>query len=133
MSNYLLFFLLIISSIIIERSIVKCKKETILPTIIQLLHHIVSIYLIFGSIIFGLHKIHLTIIIFILTLHFVNKGCILTHIYNDLCKLKKSHNFITIYDGLLYKLGYTISIIPTLFIIVLVILYDIYMIKICNK
>ena len=54
--------------------------------ILLYVHHILSIYLIFGSLFFGYYKIHLIIVLISLLVHYKFFECPITIINNILCK-----------------------------------------------
>ena len=60
----------------------KCEDKR--GKLLLLFHHIFSIYLIFGSLLFGYYKIHLSVIIISLIIHIIFVTCPLTTI-NNIC------------------------------------------------
>lgn len=117
--------LIAILSFLIDKYLYPCeKKEDISINLMHILHHFLSNYLFFGSLIFGYYKYHL-LIIAVAVIHWLlnDDKCIITLIYNKSCGFKASmrHRDIAYHIQELINL----DVFVMLFIIVL---YDVYMI-----
>ena len=123
---FIFFILTIISYSIHLNTEPKCKNDESIIHFMNYLHHILSVYTILGSFLFGYHKTHIIIsiiIIFVRSLY--NFRCPVTLVYNKLCDIPMETPFHDIPSIILPKnrnLDFT-SIIS------LVILYDIYYIQ----
>lgn len=92
-NNFVIFFLSGILSFILEHQIKSGCKESFLTLSISLLHNYVSIYLVFGSVLFGYHFIHLLSLCIVVILWNFDKMCILTTYYNNLCGISSTRPF----------------------------------------
>ena len=89
----ILFIIISIISFLYENLYLKNCNKTLYTYFISLLHHIGSIYVIFGSIFFKNYLFHLLFVIFIVLLWKIFNGrCIITLYYNKLCGLPKKSN-----------------------------------------
>lgn len=92
-----LFLLLGTMSFILERYSKSGCNETYYTLLISFLHNLGSIYIVFGSLLFGYYLLHLLICIGVVVLwHFTNT-CIITIYYNQLCNLKRDRPFHDIF------------------------------------
>ena len=93
--NLLIFIILVIIPYSIEYNENHNQLFNVIDAnIILLLHHVASVYLIFGSILFGYYKIHL--IISLITIGIWIKGkfnCIITKTYNKLININPNEPF----------------------------------------
>ena len=119
-----IFFILVTISFLIEKYYVKCNNHTIYPILLSLLHHIISVYLYFGTFIFRYYifNVSITLLTFIGWIIFYNR-CILTVYYNNLCKIDEKtqfHDIINFINKLLkiHNLHY--------YILSIIIIYNIY-------
>ena len=82
-------------SYLLERQTKSLCKDTFLTHIISLLHNYGSIYLIFGSLLFGHHLLHLCVLFFTVSLWYVLEDgmCPVTSYYNNLCKISPTRPF----------------------------------------
>ena len=104
-----IFFILVTISFLIERYYVECKNYSIYTTSLSLLHHIFSVYLYFGTLIFRYYIFN--IIICLLTIFgwsiFGNR-CFLTLYYNNICGIDKKIQFHDIinFTNKFFKIDY---------------------------
>ena len=126
LKNKVYIFLLIgILSFLIDKYLYPCEKEEDVEiNFMHMIHHILSNYLFFGSLIFGYYKYHLFFIaVAILHWLFNDNKCIISVVYNKNCgfEINTRHRDIAYHIQKLIN----INVFVMLFIIVL---YDIYMI-----
>jgi len=91
------FSIISLVSFLYENVYLKNCNKNLYTYLISLLHHIGSMYIVFGSLFFKNYLIHLIIVIFTVSLWQVfDNRCILTLYYNKLCELpeKSSHKDI---------------------------------------
>jgi hypothetical protein len=100
-----IFIILSLISFTIEHTILTSqktcnKKNIILANLVSLLHNFGSIYLSFGSLLFGHYILHLIMLIIVFILWYLSNkfyknlaGCVITQIYNNLCGFDKSRHF----------------------------------------
>lgn len=122
--NYKIFLFLLLgtTSFILERRSKSGCNETYYTLLISFLHNLGSIYIVFGSLLFGYYLLHLLICIGVVVLwHFTNT-CIITMYYNQLCNLKRDRPFHDIF----YMINKTMKIPYLRYIIIIIVsLYDI--------
>jgi len=109
--------------------------ETKEGKIIMILHHMLSVYIIFGGFIFNNYKLHLTIIVISFIIHFVMKICPITKLSNKLCNINEDTRMITLLNHITGIYSYD-SDIPSLDIrtyyyplLILIIMYDLHYIN----
>ena len=92
LNKYTIFSFLAILSFLYENVILKnCSRNTLYTYFCSFLHHIGSIYIAFGSILFGKYLLHLFIVFIVVILWIIFKDrCIVTLYYNKLCGLPES-------------------------------------------
>lgn len=95
--QFILFSLIALLQIKLDDT--ECKD--IYGKILLYVHHILSIYLIFGSLFFGYYKIHLMIVIISLLVHYKFFECPITIINNILCKQPTDKPMNTYFDHIL--------------------------------
>lgn len=91
------FSIISLVSFLYENVYLKNCNKNLYTYLISLLHHIGSMYIVFGSLFFKNYLIHLIIVIFTVSLWQVfDNRCILTLYYNKLCELpeKSGHKDI---------------------------------------
>ena len=120
--NIVIFIFAGLLSFILDKMVDSGCKETFCTTLISIFHNYGSIYLVFGSLLFGYHLFHLLILIITVILWEKYTMCIFTLYYNKLCKIPKNRPFHDIFFQINKKLQ-----IPYFKYILafLVILYDI--------
>jgi hypothetical protein len=93
MNTRLLVYIFIVAiSFLCDKIHSECKDPTFFKDGVSLVHHFISIYLWFGTFIFGYPEYHL---LFILAIKFgwVYFGsCVISEWYNNACKLSKREN-----------------------------------------
>ena len=85
-----IFFLIGILSFLIDKYLYPCKKEEYISiNFMHIIHHFLSNYLFFGSLIFGFYKYHLFIVT-VAVLHWLlnDDKCIISVVYNNNCGFK---------------------------------------------
>lgn len=120
-------YLILLSSILEQLTPPICKEATFFTSLYGVLHIILSLYIGLGGLLFGYHKIHLTIILFIIAswLFFSNK-CYLQIKYNEFCKLDKKEPFKDIQNIFFERVLGVKNKIYKFILILIVILYDLY-------
>jgi hypothetical protein len=94
MITKVVFFICIITlQIYKDPTIQDCKSKS--GTALIIFHHALQLFFIFGSFVFGYHKIHLIILILAFITHITYKMCPLTIIHNKLCEFDKNNPLIT--------------------------------------
>lgn len=93
MNNFIIFVFSGLLSFILEQRIKSGCKETFATLSISLLHNYGSIYLIFGSALFGYHFIHLLTLLVVVILWNFDKMCVFTTYYNNLCGISPTRPF----------------------------------------
>ena len=119
--RYIIFLLVFLIQYLWDRINSYCL--TIKGEILLILHHIVSIYVLLGGILFN-SKYHLIFIIIIL-IHWLtnNNSCYLTTITNKFCGYNKEKNF----EDLIYKLNFRkLNKNIHYYLLIILIFYDIY-------
>ena len=120
----IIFILLVIIEISLDKNINKCKN--ILGKLLLIGHHFGGVYLVLGSLLLGYHLFHLIIIVLTIIPYIIYNGCFLTVWNNILCNFDEKALF-TSWLNILFgdKNIKTIHIIG----ISIVILYDLYYIN----
>jgi len=97
----------------------KCGKLLIM------VHHILAIYLVFGSVIFGCHKRHLFVISMALFLNMIGNMCPITKWHNTMCG-HPSDTYLPTYLNHMFK-GRDIQTMRKIYksVLLFVILYDV--------
>ena len=86
---------------------------------ISLLHHILSIFMLFGPFIFQEYKIHIVLSAFIwLGWRVAGERCIATSKYNDICKKGSGASFMNLQGILTEKTGVECTYITGIFSII---------------
>lgn len=126
LKNKIYFFLfIVVLSFFIDKYLYLCEKnESISINLLHIIHHFLSNYLFFGSLIFGYYKYHLFVVTVVILHWLLNDDkCFITVIYNKSC------NFDT--DTRHRDLAYHIQKLVNLnmyTMLFLIVVYDIYMI-----
>lgn len=125
----LIFLIIFLLQVNYDYILHKCKNR--LGKILILVHHIINLYLILGSILFENHLIHLIVLIIGLFTHKILGKCILTIYTNKLCLDKKDKHkpLITLLNHIIGV--YDQDSIKNLYysILILIIIYDLYFIN----
>lgn len=95
MRNALVFFIAGLASFLLERTTKSGCKETAATIAISLLHNYGSIFLFFGSALFGYHRLHLLCLSVVVALWYLTKNnmCFVTVYYNNLCNISPTRPF----------------------------------------
>ena len=88
MLQLLIFFILVCLQIGLDNNMKKCKN--IKGRLLLALHHILQIYSLFGSVVFGYHKLHIISLLIAIVVHYVNGKCFITVLHDKLCHFKDS-------------------------------------------
>jgi hypothetical protein len=117
-NNIVLFWCLFFLQYILDRFTTKC--DTIKGEIYLFIHHIMSVYILFGGFLFN--PIYHLIFLIIILLHWItnNNKCLLTELTNKYCGLNKNRKF----KDFLYYITKNRNILYILFFIYII--YDIY-------
>lgn len=130
-SSINIFILLVIISFTLDNVLSPCSMPSLMTFINNFVHHIISMYLWFGSLLFGKYIYHLLFICMIFVIHyFYGSKCPITIEYNRECgfELKGNHK------DLIYWINKNIfSHFPYYTILKLLIVYDIYKILLHYK
>lgn len=90
--HWIIYILIVIVSFTNDKIHSECKHPSIQVDAVSLLHHFISIYSWFGTLIFGYPEIHLFYVLAIIAgWHFFG-NCIISEWYNNACKLDKNKN-----------------------------------------
>ena len=85
------FSIISLISFLYENIYLKNCNKNLYTYLISLLHHIGSMYIVFGSIFFKNYLFHLIVVLIVVSLWQVfDNRCILTLYYNKLCELQKN-------------------------------------------
>ena len=85
-----LFSLLVLIEFILDPT---KKMKTPYCILVLFFHHIISIYAMFGSLIFGYHLIHFIFLIITCLLFLYYKRCFLTIYTNNICNISQKNTF----------------------------------------
>lgn len=86
------YIIVVIISFVNDKLHNECKNATIQTDLVNFLHHFVSIYSWFGTLIFGYPEIHLVYVLFIIVGWNYFGNCIISEWYNNACDLDKKNN-----------------------------------------
>ena len=119
------FFALSILSFLYENAYIQNCNKNLITYLISFLHHIGSMYVVFGSLFFGYYLFHLIVVVITASLWQVfNDQCVVTIYYNKLCGLPKK----SAHKDLVYLLNQIIQQkYLHHFVAISVIAFDVYM------
>ena len=119
-----IFIFVVILSFTLDNVLFECSIPSVYTFINNFIHHIISMYLWFGSIIFGKYKYHLLFLGIVLTFQYFNKWkCPITLEYNKQCGFHVSEN----HKDIIYWINKNIfSHFPYYTFLKLLVLYDIF-------
>jgi len=89
--NLLIFILLIIFESYIDPDIVKCSNWS--GRLLLLLHHVLSVYLVLGSLLLGSPITHVIVNLLVILVWFKYKRCVTTIYNNKLCSFDDNYTF----------------------------------------
>ena len=134
--NICIFIIISLCSFMIEHTLLKSKKKCnktneVLSNIVSFIHNIGSMYITFGSLLFGHYVLHfIALILILLSWYISNKidnkkvSCIITQIYNRLCGFDEGRHFhdlnYYIFNRILGIQNYSIGLY------LCIVLYDLY-------
>jgi len=123
-----IYLIIVFVSFILEQSKSPCKYLTYQSILLSFIHHTISNYSYFGSLLFGYHKFHLLFLFsvfigWVLMYKFGYKfTCILTYYYNNLCGFDKYAHF----NDIVYYIRRALNIKkPSTIGYIIVLVYDI--------
>lgn len=85
-NNWFIFLLLTLFFHNLTKEYNKCNNPTLISNLLLLLHDLVFVYFVFGSLIFSNHLIHTIFLLFTLLNWYIFGKCIITILNNYLCK-----------------------------------------------
>lgn len=91
---YIIVAVTLITQVYIDPIIRKCQSNVGILLII--LHQLLNMTIIFGSLLFGHHEYHLLLLLGALVVHKLSGICPLTKVHNKLCDVDESKPLITI-------------------------------------
>jgi hypothetical protein len=91
---YIIVAVTFITQVYIDPIIRKCKSNVGILLII--LHQLLNMTILFGSLLFGHHEYHLLLLVGALVVHKLSGICPLTKVHNKLCDVDESKPLITI-------------------------------------
>lgn len=86
------YIIIVVISFINDKLHNECKHPSIQVDIVSLIHHFVSIYSWFGTLIFGYPEIHILYVLTIIAGWKYFGNCIISDWYNNACDLDKKRN-----------------------------------------
>lgn len=98
----ILYFSLVIFEWYLDDYYVQC--QSVFGKLLMILHHMLLIFHLFGSLIFGLYELHLVISFCIIGGWKLFGYCMFTRIHNGICNIENKHKFINIVSVLLETL-----------------------------
>lgn len=122
MLRFLIFFVSVCLQIGLDNNINKCKNSK--GRLLLAIHHIMQIYSLFGSVVFGYHKLHIISLLIALVVHYVNGKCFITTLHDKLCHFNNSR-LETFLNHILRVLKIEYKPIIYYGMLVLVLIYDI--------
>ena len=121
---FVLFFLYL------DKNFKKCRS--IQGKLVFIIHHFVTAFILFGSTIFSFYIPNLIFLLSLCILWILTNKCYITEVHNSLCKLKKDEPFNNIgyhSRNLIKKyLNIHITSFQEIYILLAIMIYDIYMI-----
>lgn len=128
MWNRLLYFLvamIFVTQVYIDPIIRKCESNLGITTII--LHQLLNIIIIFGSLLFGYHEYHLSLIVGAFVVHKLSGICPLTKIHNKLCNVDENKPLFTILNSIVPNYPYNEKNVIMLYYVILIVIisYDV--------
>jgi len=90
----ILYFSLVIFEWYLDDYYVQC--QSVFGKLLMILHHMLLIFHLFGSLIFGLYELHLVISFCIISGWKLFGYCMFTRIHNGICNIENKHKFINI-------------------------------------
>ena len=132
MDKKVLFFIaVVVVSFIVEIIMQTCSNRSIWSDIISFIHHILSIYGILGSILFGYHKEHLLFLVSVLIGWAVFGKCIFTIWYEKLCDIDSKNNRLSSHQDIVSRLvdaAFRVKLDKPIIVVaaVFMMLYDVY-------
>jgi hypothetical protein len=126
-----IFLFIVLLSVTLDNTYFQCFTPSFYTFFNNFFHHILSMYLWFGSLIFGHYKLHLLFLATVLSFqYFYGWKCVITLEYNKACSFTKDehHKDVIFFLGNLMPLNF-----PYYKLIVLLVLYDVYSLLINSK
>jgi len=123
---FVFYIYLVLLSFSMDQITTDCKTPSTSTYINSIVHHFLSVYLWFGSFIFGNHIIHLSILVLVLLGWNVFGNCILTYHYNKNCNINIRSSHKDIFYRLHKVIKYRNPYLNYRFFITVGIVYDVY-------
>ena len=122
--KFVIYIFLIFLQVYFDQFVYKCK--TYKGKILIIIHHILQIYSIFGSLIFKQYYLHTFSLLFAFISHLILKKCFVTQIQNKWCEFDDNVKLETFLNHVIkiLNIDYTNNIYYTL--LICVILYNFY-------
>lgn len=122
---YIIVAVTLITQVYIDPIIRKCKSNVGILLII--LHQLLNMTIIFGSLLFGHHEYHLLLLLGALIVHKLSGICPLTKVHNKLCEVDESKPLITILNRIVPNYPHNTKNVIMLYYVILtaIISYDI--------
>lgn len=121
-TNLIIFLTLVFISYVVDITRNKCDKLCFAAKVNNLLHHFLSTYLYFGSIVIGYHEFHILYVLMGSVLWYIFDGyCVMTLQYNEMCNFDKEQT----HHELVYMLSNEGKYYSLLTIVKAVFIYDI--------
>lgn len=121
--NISIFVFITIIQIYFDKNIYAC--QTYKGIIVSIIHHFLQIYSIFGSFIFGYHKLHLIALISALLFHVLNGKCFISEIQNNFCNFDENIRLETFLNHLLRMLNIDFQNYIYYNLLLFIIIYDV--------
>ena len=122
MNNLIIYLILSLGQILLDTSQIPCSNAMGLLLII--LHHFLSIYIVFGSILLGNCKLHLCIVLLGFGLNIIGNMCPITKWHNHLCDHPPNTYLPTYLNHIMHGANIKLMRIMYMIVLVSVILYD---------
>jgi len=90
--EWIIYIVIVLTSFTNDKFHNKCNEPNLQVDAVNLLHHFVSIYSWFGTLIFGHPEIHLLYVLTIIAGWNYFGNCIISEWYNNACKFEKNKN-----------------------------------------
>lgn len=121
--NILIFILLIILQYLLDNN----KNKNLYILLLIIIHHIINIYVIYGSILFGYYKIHVIIVLIGFLIHLFYRRCPITIYTNKLSNNNEKKKFETFLNHIINFFNLNIDIKLVYYtLLIIIIIYDLY-------
>ena len=128
---YIIVAVTLITQIYIDPIIRKCKSK--LGILLIILHQLLNMTILFGSLLFGHHEYHLLLLLGALMIHKLSGICPLTKVHNKLCEVDESKPLITILNRIVPNYPNNTKNVIMLYYVILTIIISYDIISIIKK